>query len=124
MPVDPELEEAITEAVRSPTDPHYDRVLSLLPGRELYMRLPPPEEGRQTLEAVTAGPLRCARFFTTRTHPLLGAPFGGIPWKAALTMLAKLPDVTGVMVVNNADDWVVFSKEHLLQPFFSGQQPN
>jgi hypothetical protein len=51
------------------------------------------------------------RAYTSRVRP--GIKYGGIKWQELKEMIGKLPDVSGVQIMNNADDWVVFDREAL-----------
>jgi hypothetical protein len=51
------------------------------------------------------------RVYTSRLRP--GIRYGGIRWKALKDMIRVAPEISGVQVMNNSDDWIVFDREAL-----------
>jgi hypothetical protein len=39
--------------------------------------------------------------------------FGGIKWQALKEMIRTVPEISGVQIMNDADDWLVFDREAL-----------
>ena len=111
------LDQAITSTVATRQDTGYTLVLKTLAGKNLYFslhetsvnsRLRQPE-----IPTYQVGPMRCIKLYTTRTHPALSSPYGEIKWESAVDMLLKAPTLDGIKVVNEADNWVAYSKSEL-----------
>ncbi|TXF10693.1 hypothetical protein E5N00_21705, partial [Mycobacterium tuberculosis] len=47
--------------------------------------------------------------YTTRNRP--GISYGGITWDALVNMIKSNPDIPGVRVVNEADDWILLGRD-------------
>ena len=51
------------------------------------------------------------RVYTSRVRP--GIRYGGIRWEELKDMVRIAPKISGVQIMNDADDWVVFDRESL-----------
>ncbi|BBZ58452.1 MULTISPECIES: hypothetical protein [Mycolicibacterium] len=107
-----ELERAISQAVQTDSETWYDPVLTQLRSRELYLHLADgysPGGQPTMLTSNVGGREGWIRTFTTRSRP--GIRYGGITWEALVNMVRENPNVPGVQVVNDADDWIVLGRD-------------
>jgi hypothetical protein len=108
------LEDLITLAVNAPLEELSPPIGSVLRGREVFLELSErqSEEGRPIMHTFRIENLpRLVRAYTTRTRP--GISYGGIRWEELKDMIKTAPELDGVQVINQADDWVVFDRQSL-----------
>ncbi len=108
------LEELITRAADTPPEELSPPIGSLLRGREIFVELADIQGGggQPIMKTFTVSHLaRLVRAYTTRTRP--GITYGGIQWEALKNMIRTSPELDGVQIINQADDWVVFDRESL-----------
>lgn len=107
------LEDLITRAVGSTPEELSPPIKSVLPGRELYLELTSGKSGRQpTMKTSQVGGIpRVIRAYLTRSRQDIS--YGGIEWNDLKEMIRNTPEIDGVQIVNDADDWVVFDRESL-----------
>jgi hypothetical protein len=108
------LEEFITSAVRSNSADLPAPVGSVIGGRELFLELGDEvsDDGRPSMPTFQIQHLdHVIRAYTSRLRP--GIKYGGITWQELKDMIGKLPHISGVQIMNNADDWIVFDREAL-----------
>jgi len=107
-----ELEQAISQAVHTDSETWYDPVLARLRSRELYLHLADDESpgGQPTMRTSNVGGRDgWIRTFTTRSRP--GIRYGGITWESLANIVRENPNVPGVQVVNDADDWIILGRD-------------
>ena len=108
------VEDLITRAVRTKSEKLSPPIGSVLADRELFLELAAgeSEDGQPIMKNFRVEQLRhVVRAYTTRIRP--GIRYGGIRWEALKDMIRIAPEIGGVQIVNNADDWVVFDRESL-----------
>lgn len=108
------LEDMITEAVRSNSHELPLPIGSVIGDRELFLQLSAGErkDSQQKMETFQIEHLRhVVRAYTSRVRP--GIRYGGINWEALKQMVRVAPEISGVQIMNDADDWVVFDRESL-----------
>lgn len=108
------VEDLITRAVRTKSEELSPPIGSVLADRELFLELAAgeSEDGQPVMKNFRVEQLRhVVRAYTTRLRP--GIRYGGIRWEALKDMIRIAPEIGGVQIVNNADDWVVFDRESL-----------
>jgi hypothetical protein len=108
------IEELITDSVTSETDEIARRITAALRERELFLELAAgrDEDGQPTLKTFRVGHLsHVVRVYTSRVRSSIR--YGGIRWTALKDMVRAAPEIGGVQVMNNADDWIVFDREAL-----------
>lgn len=114
-PTDQILEELITRAVRTGVERVSPPIPSLLPGRELFLELngeKSSESDRAVMKTFSVQHLtNVIHAYLTRSRP--GITYGGVTWEALKQMVANEPQIDGVQLINDADDWVVFDRESL-----------
>ncbi len=114
---DPEgkmLEDLITQAVGSTPEELSPPIGSTLRDRELYLELAAgeSEEGQPIMKTFQVDNiLHVVRAYLTRNRP--GIMYGGIRWEALKEMIRNAPEIGGVQIVSDADDWVAFDRESL-----------
>jgi hypothetical protein len=108
------VEDLITRAVRTKSEELSPPIGSVLGDRELFLELAAgqSEDDQPIMKTFQVEQLRhVVRAYTTRIRP--GIRYGGIRWKALKDMIRIAPEIGGVQIINNADDWVVFDRESL-----------
>ena len=108
------LEDLITRAVRSKTEELLLPIGSVLEDRELFLDLAAgqSEDGQPIMKTFQVEQLpHLIRVYTSRIRP--GVRYGGIRWKALKDMIRIAPEISGVQIMNDADDWIVFDRESL-----------
>ena len=108
------LEDFITNTVRSGSNEIPSQISSALRERELFLELAPAqsEEGQPAMKTFQIEHLRhVIRVYTSRVRP--GIRYGGIRWEELKDMVRIAPKISGVQIMNDADDWVVFDRESL-----------
>ncbi len=108
------VEELITQAVESKSESSLAPIGSLLGDREVFLEMgaAQSEDGRPSMNTFRIEPLGLViRAYTSRIRP--GIRHGGIKWPALKEMIRVLPEITGVQLMNDADDWIVFDREAL-----------
>ena len=113
-----EIDLLISECVRTKNATKYEELFSALYGCELFFNFTLNPFGTRELTLYRMGMLgHVIQFFTSRTHPHLLAPLGGIQWSSALEMILKMPEVDGFSIRNKAEDWVVYSSDAIRDRF-------
>jgi hypothetical protein len=108
------LEDFITSAVRSESEELPAPIGSVIGDRELFLELSKKqsEDGQPVMKTFRIEHLgHVIRAYTSRVRP--GIRYGGIRWQALKEMIRTLPEIGGVQIMNDADDWVVFDREAL-----------
>src|SRR5262249_36745035 len=104
-----------TRAVRTDPAQLSPPIASLLPGRELYLELNTEKSGEAGQPAMKTFSVQhltnVIRAYLTRSRP--GITYGGIGWGALKEMIGRAPQIQGVQLMNDADDWVIFDRESL-----------
>jgi hypothetical protein len=110
------IEDLITEFVRSKSDQIAHRIRVALQERELFLELGAGrgQGGQPTLKTFRVEHLsHVVRVYTSRVRS--GISYGGIRWPDLKDMVGAAPEIGGVQVMNNADDWIVFDRETLAE---------
>jgi SseB protein N-terminal domain len=108
------VEELITRAVESKSGTLSAPIGSALGDRELFLEMgaQQSEDGRASMKTFQIEHLaHVIRAYTSRARP--GIKYGGIKWQELKDMIGKAPEINGVQIMNNADDWIVFDREAL-----------
>ncbi|WP_156749740.1 hypothetical protein [Mycobacterium sp. E1747] len=108
------VEESVSRAVGSKSMSSVSAVTAALEDREIFLEMSRStrDDGRQSMNSFLIEPLGpVIRAYTSRLRP--GIRYGGLRWSALKEMLRALPDIKGVQVMNNADDWVVVDRKAL-----------
>jgi hypothetical protein len=108
------LEDFITHTVRSKSKEIPLPIRSLLLDRELFLELAggQSEDGQPVMKTFQIEHLRhVVRAYTSRIRP--GIKYGGIRWEELKNMIRVAPEISGVQIMNNSDDWIVFDREAL-----------
>jgi hypothetical protein len=108
------LEDFITHTVRSGSTGIPPQISSALRERELFLELAAgqSEDGQPIMKTFQIEHLRhVVRVYTSRVRP--GIRYGGIRWKALKEMIRVAPEISGVQIMNDSDDWIVFDREAL-----------
>lgn len=108
------VEESVSRAVGSKSMNSISAVTAALDDREVFLEMSRStrDDGRQSMNSFLIEPLGpVVRAYTSRLRP--GIRYGGLRWSALKEMLRALPDIKGVQVMNNADDWVVLDRKAL-----------
>ncbi|BBY96789.1 DUF7161 family protein [Mycolicibacterium fallax] len=105
------LEQRITRAVLDPQ--RYDRIVDAARGRELYVAMKIGADGSSPLflTSAAAGMDALLQVYTGRQRP--GIRYGGMSLEAIVEVLRKTPELNGVHLINDADDWVVLGRGDL-----------
>lgn len=110
---DPTLEELITRAVHEDPEPLSQPIASQLSGRELFLELNAASTGDVGEPVLNMYKIQhltnVIRAYSTRIRPRI--TYAGITWEALKEMVRKQPEIQGVQIINDADDWVVFDRE-------------
>jgi hypothetical protein len=108
------LEAIITRAVGSNSEELPAPIGSVIGDREVFLELSEKqsEDGQPIMKTFRIEHLgHVIRAYTSRVRP--GIRYGGIGWQALKEMIRTLPEIGGVQIMNEADDWVVFDREAL-----------
>ena len=105
------LEQRITRAVLDPQ--RYDRIVDAARGRELYVAMKIGADGSPPLfgTSAAAGMDALLQVYTGRQRP--GIRYGGMSLEGIVEVLRKTPELNGVHLINDADDWVVLERDDL-----------
>jgi hypothetical protein len=110
---DPAVEELITRAVHEDPEPLSQPIASQLSGRELFLELNAASTGDVGEPVLNMYKIQhltnVIRAYSTRIRPRI--TYAGITWEALKEMVRKQPEIQGVQIINDADDWVVFDRE-------------
>lgn len=106
-----DLERVISDAAEMTSDGWYGSAITHLRGRELYLHLKDGANAGQPdiVTSSAAGRAGWVLTYTTRNRP--GISYGGITWEALVNMIKSNPDIPGVRVVNEADDWILLGRD-------------
>ncbi len=107
-----ELENAISNSVGKDSEDWFESVLLQLRGRELYLELTgdaSPGEQPTIRTSVGSGRGDWILAFTTRKRQ--GINYAGITWENLVEMVKANTALSGVQVVNDADDWIVLGRD-------------
>ncbi|WP_156659687.1 SseB family protein [Mycobacterium sp. 852002-53434_SCH5985345] len=108
------VEELVSRAVGSKSMNSVSAVTAALEDREIFLEMSrlTRDDGRQSMNSFLIEPLGpVVRAYTSRLRP--GIRYGGLRWSALKEMIRALPEIKGVQVMNNADDWVVIDRKAL-----------
>jgi len=108
------LEDFITNTVRSGSNEIPSQISSALRERELFLELAAGqnEDGQPIMKTFQVEHLRhVIRVYTSRVRP--GIRYGGIRWEELKNMIRIASEISGVQIMNNSDDWIVFDREAL-----------
>jgi hypothetical protein len=111
------VEDLITRAVHTAPEDLSPPIGSVLQGRELYLELNPDISQADQIFMKTFQVQHLAnvvRAYLTRSRSDI--TYGGIKWEELKEMLRKEPQINGIQLINDADDWVVFDRESLGLP--------
>lgn len=110
--VDPEpLETLISGAAGDSARPVVDALLHRLRSQELFVAIAPKAgpNGEPLFVTSAAGDLdKLLQVYTTRRRA--GMAYAGMTWDGIAGVVTHNPDIRGVQVINDADDWVVFGR--------------
>lgn len=68
-------------------------------------------DGRLEISTATVDQGKMTLFFTTNTNDKLVRPFGGIPFRDALSMTTRLDDADGLLLHSSVNSWIIIPKE-------------
>ncbi|OBF71510.1 hypothetical protein A5750_20335 [Mycobacterium sp. 852002-51613_SCH5001154] len=108
------LEDLITRTVRTPQEQILPSIASALRGREVFVELAKArsEDGQPIMKTFAIEHLPTVlRAYTTRSRPAIR--YGGMQWEALREMVKAAAQLSGIQIVNEADDWVVFDRAAL-----------
>ncbi|MEZ0349402.1 SseB family protein [Mycobacterium sp. pR1184] len=108
------LEDLITSSVKSSSKELTAAIASALENRELFLEMSTAQsdDGRPRMKTFKIQHLhRVIRAYTSRLRP--GIEYGGIDWPALKEMLRAAPELSGVQIMNDSDDWIVFDRKSL-----------
>jgi hypothetical protein len=108
------LDSLISKTVRLPAEIRAESILAQLKGRELYVRLAaqPSGSGQPVMVTSKVGDIQgLVQAYTTRSRP--GVTYGGMTWEAIVDMIENAPDIPGVHIINDNDDWVVLGRSDI-----------
>lgn len=108
------LEDLITRAVRAPREQLLPPIASTLGGREVFVELAKvqSEDGQPIMKTFAIEHLPSVlRAYTARSRPNIR--YGGMQWEALKEMVKAATHISGIQIVNEADDWVVFDRAAL-----------
>ncbi len=108
------LEDFVTQSARSESDEVPYQISAALRERELFLELAAgqSEDGQPVMKTFQIQHvMHVVRVYTSRVRP--GIRYGGIRWTALKDMIRAAPEIGGVQIMNNADDWIVFDREAL-----------
>jgi SseB protein N-terminal domain len=108
------VEELITRAVESKSEKLSSSIRSALGDRELFLEMGKEvsENGRPSMNTFHIQHLtHVIRAYTSRVRP--GIKYGGIKWQELKEMIGRVPEINGVQIINDADDWIVFDRQAL-----------
>jgi hypothetical protein len=117
------IEDLITRTVQTKSEELLSPLGSALRDRELFMELADgqSEDGQPIMKTFQIEQLsHVIRAYTTRMRP--GKRYGGIRWEALKDMIRTVPEISGVKIVNDADDWELLDRESL--GFGSSNEPS
>lgn len=109
-----DAEVLISRIVGSAAAGSVSAIIAALQGRELFLDMSciEREDGQRSMNSFLIEPLGpVVRAYTSRLRP--GIKYGGIRWNALSDMVRKLPEIKGVQVMNNSDDWIVIDRKGL-----------
>ncbi len=108
------VEDLISLAVSSTPEESSPPIGSALRGREVFLELATEqgEDDQPIMKTFQVEHLsHIIRAYTTRIRP--GIRYGGVRWEELKDMIKIAPEIGGVQIMNNADDWIVFDRESL-----------
>jgi hypothetical protein len=97
-----------------PAEVQAKSILEQLKGRELYVRLAAAqsEDGHPVMITSRVGDVEgLVQAYTTRSRP--GITYGGMTWEAIVDMIASAPDIAGVHLINDNDDWIILGRSDI-----------
>ncbi len=108
------LEDFITRAARSESEELPASIGAVIGDREVFLELRKndSQDAQPAMITFQIEHLRnVVRVYTTRVRP--GIRYGGIKWEPLKQMIRGVPEISGVQIVNDADDWILFDREAL-----------
>jgi len=109
-----ELDTLIADAQGASSEDWSEPLSAALRDRELFVRLSSDrlENGRPVLVTSVVGDVSgLVQVHTSRSRP--GITYGGMSWDDIVNLVRDSPDLTGVHIVNDNDDWVVLGESEL-----------
>ncbi len=90
----------------------YSLVFAALFGTQVFFNCVVDTSGKCKLLTHLVGPLQhVVKFYTANTNYNLAKPFAGIGWNDGLTMFLKMAEPDGLLIMNEREDYVVFSRD-------------
>jgi hypothetical protein len=111
---DDDLDSLIRKAAERPEEDWLESLRRALTGRELFLRLADEraEDGRPKMVTSEVGDVSgLVQAYTTRRRP--GIVYGGMPWESIVDMMKNTPDIPGIHIINDSDDWVVVGRSEV-----------
>lgn len=108
------LEELITNTVKSKAAQLPASIGSAIGDKELFLELSKMQSGDgqpvvHTFQIEHLG--KVIRAYTSRMRP--GITYGGMHWLELKKMIRISPEISGLQIVNDGDDWIVLDREAL-----------
>lgn len=105
------LEDLISTAVASKTDSLPIAIGTAIGDREIFLELSDeqsPDDQPQMKTFQIDHLSHVVRIYTSRRRPQI--KYGGIRWEALKEMVRVMPEIGGIQIMNDADDWLVFDR--------------
>lgn len=112
-----DLDGLISRAQGSSPDEWSDSLLACVRNRELFVRISPDrlDDGRPVLVTSEIGSVRgLVQVYTSRVRS--GMAYAGMTWQAIVDIVQNAPEIAGVHIINDNDDWVVLGRSELQGP--------
>jgi len=109
-----EVDALIADAQSGSSDDWSAQLSAALRDQELFVRLSSDrlENGRPVLVTSVVGDVSgLVQVHTSRNRP--GITYGGMSWDAIVGLVRESPELAGVHIVNDDDDWVVLGRSEL-----------
>lgn len=113
-PATAKLEDIITNTVNSKATELPRSIGAAIGNREVFLELSKAQsqDGQPVLKTFGIEHLgSVVRAYTSRVRP--GIRYGGMSWPELKRMIRNAPELAGVQLVNDADDWLVFDRQAL-----------
>ncbi|MDQ1920233.1 hypothetical protein [Massilia pseudoviolaceinigra] len=108
------IDALISKAAATKREGDYDEFFDSMEGIDVFFNVKPEfPDGSGRMETSTvevASGSSAVVFFISKKHPKIKAPFAGMPWKKALEMVIKMPDVDGMIVQGGDSAWIGLNK--------------
>lgn len=109
-----ELDLLISDAAKQSGEDWLQPLLGALNGRELFLPISdqPSEDGRAKIVTSEVGGVSgLVQAYTSRRRP--GITYGGMRWDAIVDMIKRAPEMPGVHIISDNDDWVVLGRAQI-----------